>query len=142
MTRLRRDQRGSAAIESVVVAPSVVLLIGLVILGGRVALAHQAVQNIAADTARAASLERTAGQAQNAATKALNEALGQQLPCETHHLNLDLDGFKTPPGTPASVSATVTCQLPTAEFALPGMPGSLTIRATMASPLDTYREKK
>lgn len=137
-----RDERGSAAVEAVVVAPAVVLLIGLVIFGGRVALTHQTVQNIAADTARAASLERTTSRARNAATKAMDAAVAQQLPCETHHLNLDLDGFEKPPGTPASVSATITCQLPTAELALPGLPGSIIIRATMTSPLDTYRERR
>lgn len=137
----RRDERGSAAIEAVVVAPAVVLLISLVILGGRVALAHQTVQNIAADTARAASLERTTTRAREAATAAMDTSLRQQLPCATHQLQLDLSGFDKPPGTPAAVTATLTCQLPTAELGIPGLPG-LTIRATMTSPIDSYRERR
>ena len=143
MNRRRRvDERGSAAIEAVVVAPAVVLLIGLVILGGRVALAHQTVQNIAADTARAATLERTSTAARASANKALNAAIAQQLPCASHDLNLDLAGFKKPPGTPAAVTATVTCQLSIAELALPGLPGTVTLKATMTSPIDTYRGKR
>lgn len=136
-----RDERGSASVEAVVAGPAVVLLICLVILGGRVALAHQSVQTIAADTARAASLARTATEARHAAAAAMNSGFDQQLPCASRSLVLDLGGFTKPVGTPASVSAIITCQLTTAELGLP-VPGQLTISSTMTSPLDTYRERR
>ena len=139
---MKRDERGSAAIEAVVVGPAMVLLIGLVILGGRVALAHQTLQSVAADTARAASLERTTSRARAAANTASEAGLSQQLPCSTHELQLDLDGFTVPPGRPASVSATVTCRVSLSDLAVPGLPGTITIQATMTSPLDTYRERR
>lgn len=129
------------AIEAVVVAPAVVLLISLVILGGRVALAHQTVQAIAADTARAASLERTSAKARQAANTAMAAGIDQQLTCTSHRLELDLADFAKPPGTPAVVSATLTCRVPTAELALPGLAGTITLSATMTSPIDTYRER-
>ena len=138
----KRDERGSAAIEAVVVGPAVVLLLGLVIFGGRVALAHQTVQSVAADTARAASLERTTSRARTAATTAAEVGLRQQLPCSTHELQLDLNGFRVPPGTPAAVSAHVTCRVSLSDLALPGLPGDITIQATMTSPLDTYRARR
>ena len=140
-TTRRRDERGSASIEAVIAGPAVVLLISLVILGGRVALAHQTVQAIAADTARAASLARTTSQARHAAAKAMDAGLDQQLTCAARSLDLDLSGFTKPVGTPAAVSATITCKVPTAELGLP-IAGELTITATMTSPLDSYRERR
>jgi hypothetical protein len=44
-------------------------------------------------------------------------------------------------GTPASVTATVTCVVNLSDVAIPGLPGTRTITATMSSPLDTYRER-
>lgn len=139
MTRF--DQRGSASIEAVIVGPAVVLLILLVVFGGRVALAHQSVQTIAADAARAASLARNHAEAHQAAEAATNSGFDQQLPCANHTLTLDLAGFDKPVGTPANVSATVTCRLATADLGLPGLP-DLQIASTMSSPVDTYRERR
>lgn len=136
-----RDERGSAAIEAVVVGPAVVMLILLVAFGGRVALAHQTVEGIAADAARAASLARNQTDAHAAADRTVQAALAQQLPCASHSLNLDLAGFNRPVGTPANVSATVACRVATADLGLPGLP-DLTIKATMTSPIDTYRERR
>jgi len=44
-------------------------------------------------------------------------------------------------GTPAKISATVTCDVNLSDLFLPGVPGSKAITATMSSPLDTYRER-
>ena len=41
----------------------------------------------------------------------------------------------------ASVTATVTCVVNLSDVAVPGLPGTRTITATMSSPLDTYRER-
>jgi Flp pilus assembly protein TadG len=136
-----RDERGSAAIEAAVAGPAVVLLILLVTFGGRVALAHQSVQAIAADTARAASLARTHTQANTDAANAMQAGFAQQLPCASHSLDLDLSGFDKPPGTPASVTATLTCRLASADLGLPGLP-ELQISSTMTSPIDTWRERR
>ena len=139
--RPRRNQRGSAAIEAVVAGPAVVLMILLVVFGGRVALAHQTVQRVAADAARAASLARTQTEARAAADTALRTGLDQHLTCTNPTLDLDLTGFGTPAGTPASVTATLTCRVPTADLGLP-IPGQIAITATMTSPIDTYRERR
>jgi Flp pilus assembly protein TadG len=138
--RSRLDERGSASIEAVVAGPAVVLLILLVIFGGRVALAHQTVQSVAADAARAASLARTQTEARTSAQTAAAAGLDQQLPCASHALDLDLTGFRAPVGTPAAVSATLSCRVTTADLGLPGLP-DLTIEATMTSPIDTWRER-
>ncbi|MGC3994769.1 MAG: pilus assembly protein [Propionicimonas sp.] len=135
------DERGSAAIEAAIAGPAMVLLILLVVFGGRVALAHQAVQATAADTARAASLARTQPEARSAATAAMDAGLNQQLTCTDSALALDLSGFGTPVGTPASVTATLTCRVPLADLGLPG-PGSVVISESMSSPIDTFRERR
>ena len=136
----RRSERGSAAIEAVVVAPVLVLAICLVIFGGRVALSRQAVQDIAADAARAASLERTTTRARGAAERAVADGLAQRLPCVRHQLDLDLGGFAKPVGTPGSVAVALTCDLATAELGLPGLP-DITVSASALNPLDTFRER-
>ena len=137
----RRDERGSASIEAVIAGPVVVLLILLVIFGGRTVLAHQAVQAVAADTARAASLARSRAEANTAANAAMRAGFNQNLPCAHQTLSLDLIGFDKPPGTPAAVSATVTCRLTSSDLGFPGLP-DLQISSTMTSPIDTYRERR
>ena len=136
-----RDEHGSASIEAVIVGPAVVLLIMLVVFGGRAALAHQSVQAIATDTARAASLARSRAEANTAANAAVRAGFNERLPCAHQSLALNLTGFDKPPGTPAAVSATVTCRLTSSDLGLPGLP-DLQIISTMTSPIDTYRERR
>jgi Flp pilus assembly protein TadG len=139
--RRRWDERGSASIEAVIAGPAVVLMILLVIFGGRVALAHQTVQGIAADTARAASLARTQTQARADATTTMQTGFDQHLTCTQQNLQLDLAGFRRPAGTPASVTATITCAVQTADLGLP-IPAQLVITETATSPIDTYRARR
>ena len=134
-----RGEGGSAAIEAVIIVPVMIPLLLLVIVGGQIALARQTVQAIAADTARTASLQRTAPAAQKAALVTAHHALDQQVACTDRDVALDLKGFATPVGTPASVSATVTCRVET--LGLPGLP-SVTVAATMRSPIDSYRGRQ
>lgn len=136
---MRRDERGSAALEAVVVAPALVLLVLLVAVGGQVALARQAVQAIAADAARAASLQRTAPAARTSALATAHRALDQQVACSSREVALDLRAFATPVGAPASVSATITCRVST--LGIPGLP-AVTVSATMQSPIDSYRGRQ
>ena len=139
--RARRD-RGSAAIEAVIGVPAFLLFVGLVIFAGRVAVAHQAVESAAAAAARSASIARTQ---QAAATDARTAASGsltdQDIHCLTAQVDIDASAFGAPVGTPAKVTATVTCVVDLADLAVPGVPGTRTVTATMSSPIDTYRER-
>ncbi len=138
--RRRRDERGSAAVEAVIGAAALTLFVSLTILGGRVAVAHQAVQASAADAARAASIARTAATAAtDARSAAAATQANQQLRCATHEVAVDTSGFGVPVGSPASVTATVTCQVVVADLFLPGVPGTIQVQASMISPLDTHR---
>lgn len=140
VTRVR-DEEGSTVVEVVVLAPALILFIGLIVAGGRLAIAHQAVEASAAQAARSASLARTQADAVGVAqTSAAATLQAQGLACLSSAVEVDASGFATPAGNPASVGATVTCQVNLADT-LPGLPGTMTIHATVRSPLDTYRER-
>jgi len=138
----RRRQRGSAAIETVIGIPAFMLFVALIVYAGRVTIAGQVVQSAAADAARSASIARTQGGARNAAdTAAAASLVNQGANCATTTVRVDTSGFAAPVGTPAFVTATVTCHVNLADLWLPGVPGSKAITATMTSPLDMYRER-
>ena len=75
----------------------------------------------------------------DAATSAAATLANQQLQCATTLVLVDTSGFAKPVGTPAAVTVTVTCVVNLSDVAIPGLPGTLPITATMTSPLDTYR---
>ena len=138
----RRDERGSASIEAVIGVPAFILFVGLIIFGGRSATTHQALESAAADAARSASIARTAPEAQQAAEQAARSSLNnQQIRCLAIDVAVDTDGFQTAVGKDATVAVTVTCRLDLTDLAVPGVPGSRTLRATMSSPIDTWRER-
>jgi len=135
------SDEGSTVVEVVVLAPALALFLGLIIAGGRLAVAHQAVEAAAAQAARAASIARTQEAALAGAEEAATAALSDQgLNCVASAVSVDAAGFTVPVGTPASVGATVTCQVPLADT-VPGLPGSLPVTVTVRSALDTYRER-
>jgi Flp pilus assembly protein TadG len=140
MTRER--QRGSAAIEAAIGVPAFMMFVLLIVFGGRVMMAHQAVQSAAADAARSASISRTQPDANSAATGAASTSLANQsVGCTSTHVSVDTTGFAAAVGTPASVRATVSCTVDLSNLSAPGVPGSMTITESMTSPLDTYRER-
>jgi Flp pilus assembly protein TadG len=131
---------GNAALELVILAPVLLLLVSLVIAAGRTSLAQGSVSAAARDAARQASISRTAGQARiSARAGALGELAQQGLHCAPASVRVDLAGFAVPIGLPATVSVTVTCQVKLADLLLPGVPGSKVLRAKFVSPLDPYR---
>lgn len=140
--RKRPDlERGSAVIEAVIGVPAFMLFVALILFSGRVAIAHQGVQSAAADAARSASISRTQGTAQTAGDAAAATSLASQhVNCTATTISVDTTGFASPVGTPAKITASVTCHVNLSDL-LPGVPGTKAITATMSSPLDTYRER-
>ncbi|NKS56229.1 pilus assembly protein [Rhodococcus hoagii] len=142
LRRLHREDRGSAALELVIVTPVFLLFIALVIVGGRVGLAHFAVEHAAQEAARAASLARTAPLARTAADDAVGAALTTRgLDCESTSVDVDTAGFNFLPGTKSDVTVTVTCRFDIGNMTLRGMTGTRDISASATSPIDTYRER-
>ncbi len=136
----RTGTRGSATIEMAVLAPALLALLGLVIVGGRISTAGSAVEQAAAVAAREASLARDARSARSAASEAVRASLdGQGITCRTLTSGVDVDGFSVPVGQPASVRVQVTCAVPLSDVAVPGMPGTRIVTASMTSTIDQFR---
>lgn len=142
MRELLKSDRGSTALEAVIVAPGLIMLIGLLTFAGRVALAQQAVDAASMEGARAASIARTKSAAESGARSGATSTLSNKnLRCSSVSVSADTGGFSAPVGTMASVRVTVRCTVSLSDLLLPGVPGSRTLTAEMTSPLDTYRER-
>lgn len=142
MSTHERDERGSAAIEAAIGLPAFVLFVGMIIAGGRLAIAHQSVQTAAADAARAASISRDALSADAAAGREAEASLAnQEIACRSIRVSVSTAAFRVPVGQPADVTVTVSCRLDLSDLSVPGIPGSRVVRATMSSPIDTWRER-
>lgn len=137
-------ERGSATLELAVVAPGLLMIIALLVLGGRITIASGSVEHAAAEAARAASLARTATAAVADGETAARASLQQQgLSCVgAPQVTIDARQFARPAGQAATVSATVTCDVSLADIAIPGTPGSRTLTETVHSPIDTYRTRQ
>jgi len=135
-----RDERGSASIEAAIGLPAFVLFVGLIIFGGRTAMSQQAVESAAADAARSASIARTSSEAAKDAKEAARVSLAnQQVHCLDINVSIDTADFSKPVGEPGSVEVIVECRLDLSDLSVPGVPGSRVIKATIFSPLDTWR---
>jgi Flp pilus assembly protein TadG len=134
-----RRERGNAALELIILAPVIILMICMMIAAGRLAIAHGSVSAAARDAARQASIERSPQAAQAAAfSSAASTLAAENLNC-TPSISLNTSQFARPVGQPAVVSATVRCRVSLSDLILPGLPGSVMLHATFTSPLDPYR---
>jgi Flp pilus assembly protein TadG len=135
-------ERGSATLELIVWAPGLLLIVGLLLVAGRVSSAKGAVEQAAVDAARTASLARSPAAALSLATATARQTLNAQgLACTHLTVTVDASGFSRPPGQPATVTATVTCPVRLSDLSLPGVPGTRVERHTSISALDTFRER-
>lgn len=135
---MSRDQRGSAAVETTLLVPVLLLFVALMVAGARLYLARGAVIDAAASAARAASSEVTAPAAARAAHQQVHRELdGTCAP----RIDADTAQFRRPVGTAAEVTVRVRCEVFFADVLLPGMPGAITVRAEESAVLDTFRRR-
>ena len=135
-----RDERGALAAELAVVIPVLILMLGMIIAGGRLWFARTTVVEAAQTAARAASLERSAGQASSAGREAGARSMSTAgLNCATSSISVDTAAFGVPVGVPATVSATVHCTVRLADLGFPLLPGSTDLTGRASTALDTYR---
>jgi Flp pilus assembly protein TadG len=136
ISKRRRDERGSVAVEVAVVAPAFVFLMLLVVYAGRVAEADGNVERAAADAARAASLRQRPDDATLDARKVVAANLETAgVPCELLTTEVDTTNFR-PSG---SVTVTVICDASMADMAFIGVPGHRTFISSATEVIDTYR---
>jgi Flp pilus assembly protein TadG len=132
----RRDERGASAIELTLIAPVLMVILLFVVGLGRMAHARQQIESVAADSARAASLERNTSQSARAAQIAAAQSLGEAgVACTNLRVDVDLSSYQ--PG--GRVGVTVTCTTQLRDVALAGFPGSRVFSATSIVPIETYR---
>ena len=133
---------GNAALELVVLAPVILILLGLMVAAGRTSIAQGSVDAAARDAARQASIALTPAAAQAAALSSARAALAEDgLDCKPT-VHVDTRQFTAVPvGLPAQVTATVRCRVPLSDLLVPGMPGSRLLSYTFTSPLDPFRER-
>lgn len=131
-----RDERGTAAVELVLIVPVLIVAFLLVVGLGRMAHARQQVEGVAADAARAASLERNTSQSSQAARTIATEALRDRgLDCQSLDLRVDVSNYK-PGGT---VRVQLWCTASLGDVALSGLPGRRVFTAQATVPIETYR---
>ena len=95
-----RDDRGSESVELAILLPIGLLLVAMLVVGARIALAGDRISGVAGIAARDASLARSAVAAQQMATDTATAALTSQgLHCIDVQVRVDTSGFSAPPGT-------------------------------------------
>ena len=141
MTPRWRAQDGSLTLELVILAPAILFILALVIAGGRVVIADQAVTQAASQAARDASLQPTPTAATATARSRADSVLdGQGLGCAPRAVTVNAAALSAPAGQPGQVSVTVRCTVKWSDLGVPG-PGTRTLSATGTAPVDTWTAK-
>jgi Flp pilus assembly protein TadG len=138
--RSKPNERGAVTVELVLVVPALVIMLGLLIAGGRLWFARVTVTEAAQSSARSASLARSASEATQVGQAAGAQSLSTAgLACSSQLVQVKTSAFGVEVGNPATITATVSCQVSFGDLLLPGMPGSIALTRTGYSALDTYR---
>ena len=130
--RADAGERGSMSVEMIVLVPVLLLIVMIAVAGGRLVSAEGMVQAAARDAARAASIERSAGEADAAARRSLAAADTADAQCSG---GVDVGGF----GRGGTVTATVSCRVELSDLGLVFLPGATTVTASSTAPVDTWR---
>jgi Flp pilus assembly protein TadG len=130
------DDRGLADTVNVMFMAVVVLVfVLLLVLTGRVAEARTRIEHSAESAAQAAALQRSPDAAHAAAGRVIDSALTNCVggPAWT------VDTTNWAPG--GVVAVTITCRIPTGDLAPLPLRGSLTLTASSAAVIDTFRDQ-
>jgi Flp pilus assembly protein TadG len=131
-----RSETGSVTTEVVLLTPVLLLLLGFVVMAGRIGEVDAAVANAAQQAARAATIVASPAAAHAAAaTTARANLEARGLACTTADISVDTSRF----GAGGDVGVVVTCTVGLGDVAFTGLPGSRTARARAVEVIDTYR---
>lgn len=117
--------------------PVLFVVLGFLVLAGRLATVRGDIAAATRDAARAASLAATYGQAVVDARATAEASLGD-FDVSCRDLDVSLGDRRTfqPGGT---VTTTVSCEVSLTDIAIPGVPGSRRVGATSVEVIDLYR---
>ena len=128
-------EAGVAMLEFVIWTPVLLILVGLAVVGGRVAKTDGEIQAAARAAARAASVQRSPAGAVAAAYQAARADLASSgVTCQ--HFSLEL----TPAGPGGVDTAHLSCVVPLGGVDLIGVGPSKTVTTSFSSPVDVYRQ--
>jgi hypothetical protein len=128
-------------VELAILLPVGIVVLALIVVGARIALAGDRISGVAGIAARDASIARSASSAQSIATSSATAALASDnMHCTNIRVTVDTSGFDAPPGTSASITVNVSCSVELSDIGVQGMPGSKTLHDAATSPLDPARD--
>lgn len=130
-----RDASGSVTVELVLTIPVLILMLWFLVFCGRLSDSWLRIGDVAHQAARAATADRSpsaaAADARSTAEAALSDA---GVTCQS--LTVDTSGTLQAGST---VTVTVSCTVGLHDLALLRVPGTTTLTAQFASPVDVYR---
>ncbi|ABS04593.1 TadE/TadG family type IV pilus assembly protein [Kineococcus radiotolerans] len=126
---------GSVALEFTLVAPALLLLVALLLAYARVTQVSATLDSGVRDAARAATTARNPLAAQERARVVVRDAVGAGN-CADSLVVEPIPEF----AAGRAVTVTATCTYSVGDLGLPGLPGSLSVTSSFASPLDPNRE--
>lgn len=136
MKRQPNSERGSAAVELVLVTPVLIALLLFVVGLGRLAGANGEVQAASRDAARAAANARSPRAAHQAGIAAAIATLQDRgVECRSLDVTINADVFRAD----GLVAATVRCTVDLSDATSVGFPVSKTLTATFTAPVDRHR---
>ena len=130
-----RDERGSMAVEVVVLIPVLFMFTLFVVAGGRYVSARADADSTARDAARAASQAHTRAEAADAVRTAIAEGLRATRNCQPTGLSGDFVSGGT-------AIVRLNCTVDYKDLGLLGIPGSIAVNAEGHAPIDTYRSTR
>ncbi|MGH9067930.1 MAG: TadE/TadG family type IV pilus assembly protein [Acidimicrobiales bacterium] len=134
-TRARREG-ASATVELLMLMPMLMAFLALMVILGRLALSKAQVNDAVRAAAQAGVVAPDAPMARSAArSAALSTLAGDHITCASAQVVVDTTDFV--PG--GKLSVRLACTVSFAQVALPGLPGSETLRASLTAPVDPYR---
>ena len=129
----RRDERGSASVETVLMMPLLVMFLLLYAAVHRGADARALIDAAAGQAARAATLG-PAVSAPVRARQAIDQVLARSHECPDPAIEIHSDSAVIG----GSETVQITCRVPLADLALPGLPGHATLTTSATAPRDSY----
>jgi Flp pilus assembly protein TadG len=126
-----------ATIELVLMTPVLFLVLGFLVVAGRLSTVQGDVAAASRDAARAASRAGTYDQALvDARTTAESSLGGRDVTCRNLTVTLqDSSSFRAG----GTVAATVTCDVSLSDVAIPGLPGQRQVSDRSVEVIDAYR---
>jgi Flp pilus assembly protein TadG len=131
-----RHQDGSVTTEVVLLTPVLLVLLGFVIMTGRIGEVDGAVAHAAQQAARAGTLTGNPDTARTAASSTVRANLAHLgIACTRLEVTVDTSRFR--PG--GDVAVEVACTVALADVAFTGLPGQRTVSSRAVEVIDLYR---